>query len=48
LQGARHAGEHEVVWQGRDDGGRPVQAGIYIVRVRAGEAATQQKITLVK
>ena len=37
------AGAHAVVWNGRDDTGRPVSPGLYFLRVRAGaeEAAAR-------
>jgi flagellar hook assembly protein FlgD len=35
------AGEHEAVWDGRDDAGRPSPAGVYFVRVTsAGRSRT--------
>jgi hypothetical protein len=33
AEGMRSAGSHLVPWDGRDDGGRPVGAGIYFVRL---------------
>lgn len=33
AEGVRSAGSHMVPWDGRDDGGRPVGAGIYFVRL---------------
>ena len=41
-------GEHGVAWDGRDDGGRLVAAGAYLVRLEAGGEADVRKITLVK
>ena len=35
LAGALPAGEHPIVWDGRDDGGRRVASGIYFVRCAA-------------
>ena len=32
----RPAGEHTATWEGRDNQGRPVRAGVYIVRLRFG------------
>ena len=42
------AGIHEVFWEGRDDQGRPVAAGVYLYRITAGEKALTQKITLLQ
>ena len=42
------AGEHKRSWDGRDDGGRSVAAGVYLVRVRSGSVAESQRVTLVK
>jgi hypothetical protein len=33
LAGAQPAGEHAITWDGRDDGGRRVADGIYVVRL---------------
>jgi len=42
------AGTHAVVWDGRDEGGRPATSGVYFVRlVAAGEVAVR-KVTMVK
>lgn len=30
------AGAHQLAWDGRDDGGNPVAAGVYLVRMKAG------------
>jgi hypothetical protein len=30
------AGTHQLAWDGRDDGGSPVAAGVYLVRMKAG------------
>ncbi len=36
LRGPQHAGEHALVWDGRDDGGRAQGPGVYLARARAG------------
>ncbi len=36
---AMAAGAHEVVWNGRSDGGRPVSSGTYFATLRAGDGA---------
>ncbi len=34
--GALPAGRHPIAWDARDDGGRRVPAGVYLVRLAAG------------
>ena len=38
------AGRQHVVWNGRDETGRGVGAGVYFVRMRAGKAAWTRKL----
>jgi hypothetical protein len=47
ARGALAAGGHELAWSGRDEGGFPVAAGIYFVRVVAGEHRAVRKVVLV-
>ncbi len=42
------AGRHAVVWDGRDDAGRAVASGVYIVRLTAGAFATARRVTLLR
>lgn len=43
------AGVHTVSWDGRDDAGRPLGAGVYFVRMRASGAATQTvRVTVIR
>ena len=42
------AGEHTVTWDGRTTGGREAPAGIYFVRVRAGEQTASQRFVRVR
>ncbi|MBD3221966.1 T9SS type A sorting domain-containing protein [bacterium] len=42
------AGRHEVVWQGRDDGGRQVASGTYFYRLTSDEGTQVRKMLLVK
>lgn len=46
--GTLGAGAHEQVWDGRDDRGQAVGAGVYLVRVRAGAHTGTTKILLAK
>jgi aminopeptidase N len=42
------AGEHHVVWDGRDSGGELVASGIYFYRLEFPEGALTRKLTLLK
>jgi flagellar hook assembly protein FlgD len=42
------AGMHEIVWNGRDAGGRPVAAGVYFARFSAGSYKATRKVMLLK
>jgi len=44
----RAAGRHDVVWDGTDDAGRASPAGVYLLRLRAGEHRADQRVMLVK
>jgi hypothetical protein len=43
-QPSRPAGDHAVAWDGRDDAGRPVAAGVYWVEVRSGDQSARGKV----
>ncbi|HEX5133217.1 MAG TPA: FlgD immunoglobulin-like domain containing protein, partial [Candidatus Krumholzibacteria bacterium] len=42
------AGEHNALWNGVDDSGRPVTSGIYFVRMIAGSYKETRKIVMLK
>ena len=42
------AGLHQVEWDGRDDAGRPVRAGVYLCRYEAGSRTAAARVTLVR
>ena len=42
------AGEHSVVWDGKDDNGRSMASGLYFCRMEAGGKSLNQKMTLLK
>lgn len=48
LDGQAEPGRHGVIWQGRDDRGRSVSSGVYLYRVRLGDAMHSGKLALVK
>jgi hypothetical protein len=48
LDGVRAKGNHELVWDGRDDQGQPVASGIYLSRLRTGSTDQARKMVLIK
>ncbi len=48
LAASLAAGEHQLVWDGLDDGGRAVAAGAYVARMRAGEQVQSRRLMLVR
>jgi hypothetical protein len=44
ADGEHSAGPHGVLWNGRDDAGNPVPAGVYFLRLRAGALAETRKV----
>ena len=43
------AGEHDLVWDGADNGGRPVQRGVYFTQVKyRGGFSDAKKLTVLK
>lgn len=42
------AGTHRVRWNGRNDAGRPLSAGVYLYRLQAGEKTMTRKLVLVR
>jgi hypothetical protein len=42
------AGQHSVVWDGRDTDGNSVSSGIYFYRIVSGEFAATRKMVLLK
>lgn len=48
ASGWRAAGPWELDWDLRDDGGRSVPAGVYLIRARLGEGAWSRRVTVVR
>jgi len=44
----KSAGFHSIRWDARDDGGRHVEAGVYLYRIEAGSYVDTKKLLLVK
>lgn len=44
----QNGGEHSVYWNGRDDGGRSVAAGVYFCRLNAGGDVSSIRMALIK
>ncbi|HEC83184.1 MAG TPA: T9SS type A sorting domain-containing protein, partial [Firmicutes bacterium] len=44
IDGICEPGQHSVIWDGKDETGSPVGAGIYFCRLTAGERQAMQKI----
>jgi hypothetical protein len=47
VDGIMPAGEHEVVWDGRDAAGNRVASGVYLYRLRAGSTVETRRVVLV-
>jgi len=48
VDGLRGAGRQTIVWDGCDDGGRPVASGTYVYVVRMGEFRQVRKMTVMR
>ena len=46
--GIQSAGRHEVIWDGRSDGGESMPSGVYFCRLEAGDAFRTIKMVLLK
>jgi hypothetical protein len=42
------AGEYEASWDGRDDGGRRLASGVYLIKFRGSDFVETQRVALVK
>ena len=48
ISGLQTAGEHSIVWKGRDDNGNTVSSGIYFYRLESDDIVKIQKAILMK
>ena len=46
--GALGAGPHEAAWDGRDDAGAPVAAGLYFARLESAGASLIRRVSVVR
>ncbi|MCP3861111.1 MAG: T9SS type A sorting domain-containing protein [Phycisphaeraceae bacterium] len=42
------AGTHSIEWNGRDEGGRPLASGVYLVRMATAEARDTRRLVLLR
>ena len=47
-QGSADAGEHLAVWNGRDDAGRPLPSGSYLLRLRTPRGEAVRSVAVVR
>ena len=48
VSGSLSAGEHRAAWDGRDDAGSSVRAGVYLTRVRAGNVESVVRVLRIR
>ena len=48
VDGMMSQGDHQVTWNGADDGGRPVASGVYLYRLESGAYHEVKRMTLVR
>ncbi|MDP6966003.1 MAG: T9SS type A sorting domain-containing protein [Candidatus Marinimicrobia bacterium] len=48
VNGVRNAGQHSVTWNGMDDNGQALAAGLYMYRIDAGDYTATKKMVLLK
>jgi subtilisin family serine protease len=48
LDASLGAGRHAATWDGRDEAGRPAGAGVYLCRLKAGEARLARSLVLLR
>jgi len=48
IDGVRTAGNHELIWDGTDEDGRPLPSGTYLLRLETASEEATRSATLVK
>ena len=46
--GATSGGVHTATWDGRDEAGRAVGSGVYLIRMQAGDFVATMRMTLLQ
>lgn len=48
VEGTRPAGSYQISWNGCNDHGQPVQAGVYVARLQAGSTILSKRIVVIR
>lgn len=48
VAGPREAGRHRAAWSGRDQQGRVVPSGVYVLRLEANDAVVCRRVTVIR
>lgn len=48
LSGQQNPGHHSVTWNGRDDAGERQSSGVYVIRIRAENVVSSQKVIMMQ
>lgn len=48
INGYQTSGEHNIVWNGKDDSGKAVASGVYLYKMKSGEYSLSKKMILHK
>jgi len=48
VDGKMGSGLHRAIWDGRDEGGREVSSGVYVVRLDVGGEVFAKKVVMVR
>ena len=48
LSAPHPAGDHSLLWDGKDDDGREVAAGVYVARVQGPSGMTTSRVVVAK
>ncbi len=48
ISGNKEAGEHNIIWNGKDETGNEVSTGVYFYKLSAGDLQETRKMTLIK
>jgi len=48
VSGRRSPGQHQVLWDGRDDAGNNLPSGVYLYRLSAGEFVATKRMVLLR